>query len=314
VERSLERAVSRRSFLTAAGVLTAGAAFALGNTRCSTAVIRRLAQSDAALPLRHAAWVWQFSIDGAISDIAPALARNNMAVIVKTHDGVDWMSKFDPVPGAIDGPDGVARVRASFEEYGVPFHAWCVVKGEDPVAEARMAAQVLDAGARSITLDLESGPGFWAGTPDGALRFGEELRRLHAFGRVDVSIDPRPWKMLDVPLGEFNEFVDGIRPQMYWDIFDTPDNARSYTYMGFPPDNGITPEFLASATRTLLAPFDRWVVPIAEGSSPPSAWTRFLGAAVEHQMPVMNVWRFGTADPAVLDFLGAHPPGTAPVV
>jgi hypothetical protein len=109
--------------------------------------------------------------------------------------------------------------------------------------------------------------------------------------------------------------VDGIRPQMYWDIFDTPDNARSYAYMGFPPgDDGITPEFLAGATRSLLAPFDRWVVPIAEGSQPPSAWARFVGASIEHQMPVMNVWRFGTADPDVLDFLGAHPPGVSPSV
>jgi hypothetical protein len=29
-------------------------------------------------------------------------------------------------------------------------------------------------------------------------------------------------------------------------------------------------------------------------------------------MPAMNVWRYGTTDPAILDYLGANPPDEEP--
>jgi hypothetical protein len=129
-----------------------------------------------------------------------------------------------------------------------------------------MAAAVLNAGARSLTLDLESDDGFWVGSGDDALRLGERLRQRSESARVDVAIDPRPWKMLAAPLGEFATFCDGIRPQLYWDIFNTSENVSRYACMGFPPGpDGITPEFLVDTTQQLLAPFDRWVVPIAQG-------------------------------------------------
>jgi hypothetical protein len=242
------------------------------------------------------------------------LAQNNLAVVVKTHDGLDWMATYDRVPGAIDGPAQVANIAAAFERYGVPFHAWAVVKGSDPAREATMAADVLSAGARSPTLDVEGDDGFWVGSSADALRFGEALRGRNEFARVDLAIDPRPWKMLSAPIGEFATFCDGIRPQMYWDVFNTPDNVKAYAYMGFPPGpDGITPEFLVETTRKLLAPFDRWVVPIAQGAAGAGdAWPRFAHSAWSEQMPALDIWRYGTADPSVLRYLGANPPGEEP--
>lgn len=311
--RTWQRALSRRQFLSAMGVMAGAGALALANTQCDRAVVRRVVQSRNA-PLQHAVWVWQFSIDGAVGQIAPTLAENNLAVVVKTHDGTDWMATYDDVPGAIDGPSQVAAVAGMFERYGVPFHAWAVVKGIDPRREAQMAADVLSAGARSLTLDLESDPRFWVGSNDDALRFGEELRQRDEFARVDVAIDPRPWKMLATPIDAFAAFCDGIRPQLYWDIFNTPDHVNAYTYMGFPPGpDGITPQFLVDTTRRLLAPFDRWIVPIAPGSAADvAAWPRFAHAAWMAQMPVLNVWRYGTLDGAILDQLAANPAGTEP--
>jgi len=308
------RPVSRRRFLAALGVIAGAGALTLANTQCAPYVLRRVMQSRTGLPPQHAVWVWQFSIDGPVSQIAPTLADHNLAVVVKTHDGLDWMANYDPVPGAIAGPAQVETMARVFEQYGVPFHAWAVVKGIDPVAEAAMAADVLSAGARSLTLDVESDDGFWMGSGDDALRFGDELRRRSEFARVDVAIDPRPWKMLAAPVAEFATFCDGIRPQLYWDVFNTPDNVNAYTFMGVPPGpDGITPEFLVEATQRLLAPFDRWVVPIAQASQGDvDAWMRFAREAWKRQMPALNVWRYGTADPAILAYLGANPPGQGP--
>jgi len=129
--------VNRRKFLTSAAMLGAGAV-ALANTQCDPAIIRRLHQIEGRRDPRHAVWVWQFSEDGTADEIASTLAAYNLAAIVKTHDGVEWMANFDHVPGAIDSPAQVATIAGIFEGYGVPFHAWCVVKGVDPIGEAAM--------------------------------------------------------------------------------------------------------------------------------------------------------------------------------
>jgi hypothetical protein len=308
------RDLSRRRFLGMMAVSAGAGALTLANAQCAPAILRRLAQAPTALPLHHAVWVWQFSTDGTADQIAFTLAENGLAVVVKTHDGLDWMATYDNVPGAIDGPGQVETVAGIFERRGVPFHAWAVVKGIDPAAEARMAADVISAGARSMTLDLEAEDEFWVGSSDGALRFGDQLRARAEVARVDVAIDPRPWKMLAAPVGEFATFCDGIRPQLYWDIFNTPDNVNGYTHMGFPPGpDGITPDFLVDTTARLLAPFDRWVVPIAQGSAGwQTAWPQFMHDAWARQMPAVNVWRFGTANRGLLAYLRANRPGDEP--
>src|SRR5574338_1548108 len=119
-----------------------------------------------------------------------------------------------------------------FESRGVPFHAWCVVKGIDPVAEAQMAADVLAAGARSLTLDLEGGAGFWLGSAADAARYGAELRARTPYGRVDISIDPRPWRINLVPMPQFVDMCDGISPQCYWDTFNSSWNISCETAAG----------------------------------------------------------------------------------
>jgi hypothetical protein len=272
--------------------------------------MRRVRQADARRFPAHAVWIWQFSIDGSAAGVIETLAAYGLSAIVKTHDGVEWMAKYDDVEGAIAGPAEVETMAAIFEQAGVPFHAWAVVKGVDPVREAEMAAQVLQAGARSLTLDLEWDASFWQGTPEGARRFGEELRSREEFARVDVSIDPRPWKMLEIPLPEFAEFTDGIRPQVYWDLFNDADHVRAYEYFGFPPPDGeITPEFLVDATHELLRPFDRWVLPIGYGApDDASAWERFAARCRERELREVSVWRYGIATGDVLSSLANSPP------
>lgn len=304
VDAMLRRRLGRRGFMVA-GVAAAGV-LALGNATCDPAVMRRVRQSDGRRYPEHGVWVWQFSIDGAAQQIAETLAAYGLSAIVKTHDGVEWMAQYDPVDGAIAGPAEVETIAAIFENAGVPFHAWCVVKGVDPAREAEMAAQVLDAGARSLTLDLEKDVAFWEGTHDAARQFGYELRLRQEFARIDVSIDPRPWKLLGLPLAEFVEFTDGIKPQLYWDLFNDADHARAYEYFGYPPPSeGITPEFLVDTTHALLTPYDRWIEPIGLGAPlEAGAWERFTARCRELGMPGVSVWRYGVAEAGVLGGLG----------
>jgi hypothetical protein len=55
------------------------------------------------------------------------------------------------------------------------------------------------------------------------------------------------------------------------------------------------------------------VVPVAQPSDgEPAAWARFAHEAWAQQMPVLDVWRYGTTDEATLRYLAANPPGAEP--
>jgi hypothetical protein len=199
----------------------------------------------------------------------------------------------------------------------VPFHAWSVVKGVDPFREAEMTAEALGAGARSMTLDLEGSSGFWVGTRDAALRYGEHLRALTPFGRVDISIDARPWRLyVNVPLDEFVLVTDGIWPQLYWDTFNNPANINGYANSGYPTGSGgMTPEFLLDATLKILAPFGREIIPVGQGAAAdPLTWDRFNYHAWNLGMPQVSVWRYGVTRQQTVDYFDSNPAGQQPAV
>lgn len=310
-EFGLHRAITRRKFI-AASAATAGA-LSIGAV-CDPALVRRIQQAKTAPPPHHKVWVWQFSTDAQPEQIASNLAANNLGILMKTHDGIDWMSTYDRHASAVNGPGQVERLARLFENAGVPFHAWSVIKGVDAAREARMAADVLSAGARSLTLDLEAGAGFWRGGAAEAVRFGDELRRLTPFGRVDISIDPRPWRMFLVPMDEFVLYTDGIHPQLYWDTFNNPGNIEGYRNSGYPPPaTGVTPEFLLNTTDSLLSRWDREVIPVGQGAAlDPVTWPRFTRRAWELGMGSVAVWRYGVTRYETLVYLGENPAGVAP--
>ncbi len=308
------RTINRRRFLISASVTAGAAAVTLANTQCDPALIRRIQQAKTATPPKHLVWVWQFSADGSAGQIASSLRAKRLGVIVKTHDGVEWMSKYDHSSDAISGPNQVRKIATQFEQAGVPFHAWAVLKGVNPAQEAQMAADVLAAGARSLVLDLEGSSGFWVGSATDATRFGTELRTRTPFGRVDLSIDARPWRINLVPMPELVAATDGIWPQLYWDTFDTPDNVSRYSSSGYPPPGGsITPSFLMDATSNVLAAYDRPMIPVGQGAaSDPSTWPPFAHDAWAAKTPFLSVWRYGVTREETLTYLGNNPPGQEP--
>jgi hypothetical protein len=308
----LGRRVSRRRFIGVGATLAAAAA-TLGFT-CEPQV------PSPAIPLRgratgprHLAWVWQFSNDGGPERVVSVLAQYNLGILLKTHDGTDWMSTYDASPYAVYGSDQVGMLANYFEKYGVPFHAWCVAKGLEPVREAEMAAQVIAAGARSLTVDVEPHSGFWQGTPQDAVTFGQELRKLQPGATVFLSIDPRPWVLSRVPLAEFATFGQGFAPQIYWETFNSSDNVLRFEASGFPPGAaGITPEFLLDVSRRLLRGYNFPIQPVGQGASRnATAWQGFLKASLDAGLPTISVWRYGVTSPDVWRLLSGSPAPTA---
>lgn len=310
----LERTLSRRRFL-AASAASVGAAAGLGISACDPYLVRKIQQDKVPRQLHHSVWVWQFSTDGGLETLADRLRGKNIGVVIKTHDELDWMAKYDRHGDAITSAQRAANVGRYFEDRGIPYHAWCVIKGIEPEREAEMCAEILAGGARSLILDVEHGSGFWIGGVAEVERFGSRLRTLQPYARVDISIDPRPWRINLVPMAPFVSLSDGIWPQLYWDTFNTSGNHDGYRAAGFQiPSGGITPDFLIDATTQILAPYERPIIPIGQGASPDiTKWQRFAHRAWEKAMPEVSVWRLGVTPDQTVGYLAANQPGPEPV-
>lgn len=257
----------------------------------------------------HLAWVWQFSTDGEPNTIGSKLRENGLGILLKTHDGVTWMAEYDTSRYAVTGQPQVRVLASYFEDAHVPFHAWCVLHGSDPIEEARMAAAVLLSGARSLFLDVEPHAGFWRGTPQDAVKFGQELRRLAPDSHVTLSIDARPWLRDAIPLREFSGFINAIAPQQYWKTFDTPANYEKYAAAGHPvPPEGLTPEFLLSVTHAVYGNLGLPIHHTGQGStSDANEWYRFIDAAFALGNDYVSLWRYGVTPAPVLGVLRDKP-------
>jgi len=287
--------IGRRRFMKAA----AGGALAALALRGAGRAIANPKQT----PIdRHLAWVWRFDDDGDPAEIRDRLVQQRAGILLKTHDGSTYMGKWDASWGGVTGPEKVRELAEFFESAGVPFHAWSVTRGVDPVREAEVAAEVLANGARSLTFDLEpaEGKAYWQRGPAEAMQIGWELRRLMPDAYLVVAPDPRPWQLEVVPIGEFASFCDEIAPQTYWDTFDSPANYRLFEMFGYPPGpDGITPEHVLTVTNQALAPHGRPIRPVGQGAASHEEWARFLQTAESLGMGEASFWRFRTAGDGV---------------
>ncbi len=314
------RRVSRRQLLTGLGGVAAASVVA-GHETARGAVTGAFGGLDlgsrerrrpafAAAEPHHLAWVWQFRHDGDPAYIRDTLASNGLGIAVKTHDGTSWMSRYDPSTNAVSGPDRVEALASFFENSGVPFHAWAVVTGTNPELEAEMASDVLNAGARSLFLDLEPHKGFWTGTPEVASRFGEALRALQPSARLSTSIDARPWTIDRIPMAEFAAFSDEISPQAYWHTFSSGGNIAQYVASGSTVGPaGITSDFVVATAVQRLSAYGLPVHPIGDGTAAAaSGWAEFVDSSYIANAESVSVWRFGVAEPGIWQLLKEMPP------
>ena len=308
MSRTTPHKFSRRQVLGAAAALGAGA-FILGG---KSGV--RSARADASNN-HHLAWVWQFSTDAEPDVIGAKLRDHDLGIILKTHDGVTWMSEYDTSPYAVSGPSQVKELVKYFEDAGVPFHAWCVVQGVSPKKEAQMAAGVALAGARSVYLDVEPHGGFWQGSAADAATYGNELRRLAPDANIVLSIDPRPWVIQETPVAEFAAFSNAIAPQNYWRTFDTKANYEKFAASGYNvPPEGVTPEFLLSVGQSQLLRFGLPLIEVGQGdTSNPDEWERFIDAAYVTGVDFVTAWRYGVMPDSVFNVLASKPAKQPPI-
>lgn len=295
---ALANKIDRRRFL---GAAAAGAGGALLSRR-----LPRASAAGAEKRLGHLAWLWRFEDDGEPAEIRAMLARHGLGIIVKTHDGADWMGRWQEVPTPILGGAQVQWLASYFESQGVPFHAWCVVDGRDPITEARMCAEVLSSGARSLTLDLEPDDDgqYWQAGPEEAIAFGLELRRLQPTAWLSVAPDPRPWQVDAVPMAEFAGFCNEIAPQTYWQTFDTPANYRLLVEHGFIVGlEGVTPQLILDVSQKTFRRFRLPIRPIGQGAADREGWQTFVSHAYSLGMDAVSVWRYGTAQPDIWPLL-----------
>ncbi|HLF71969.1 MAG TPA: LysM peptidoglycan-binding domain-containing protein [Dehalococcoidia bacterium] len=300
------RRFSRREVMGASAALAAGglAIKALGSAK----------PAGAAATLKHLVWVWQFSTDGEPNVVGKRLRDNGLGIVLKTHDGLQWMSEYDKSSFAVSGPAQVGVLANYFETAGVPFHVWAVVQGVDPIREARMAADVLAAGARSIYLDVEPHSGFWRGTAADAQTFGNELRRLQPNAHIVLSLDPRPWIIERVPMAQFASFSSEIAPQQYWKTFDTSANYEKYGLSGYAVGpGGMTPEFLIGVTSAIYGKYGLPITHVGQGSTTdPAEWSRFIDNAYASGSNIVSVWRYGVTPDSILGILRDTPPKQPP--
>jgi LysM repeat protein len=309
--------IDRRRFLQ--GALGAGIAAAVAPRGVLAAVDSSLGQraarsapaySGAGVPT-HLAWVWQFNHDGPREAVRDVLAAHGLGIVLKTHDGVDWMSRYDRTAHAVTGPSKVEELASFFENGGVPFHAWAVVHGTNPAREAEMAANVLSAGARSFSMDLEPHAGFWRGTPVAAAEYGAALRWRAPAASLVTSIDSRPWTIDRIPLDQFAAFSDALAPQVYWHTFATPANVTRYVAAGHDPGPaGVTAKFAIDSTMRSLDRFNLPVTPVGDGTAPAlDDWREFIDSSYDHDgVEAVAVWRYGVASPALWGMLRDLPP------
>ena len=309
MEQLFRYRMNRRAVLGAAAGLGLGVLLVRdGDKSCAAPAAPATLMEDTP---KHNMWVWRFDVDGPPDQVLERVRSSGMGVLLKTNEGHEWMSSVDDSPTAIMGPEKVHEMVNYFESAGVPFHAWCVVKGLNPVREAEICSDVLNAGARSMTFDLEPPEGhhYWQADRATALEFGREMRRLQPNARLGVAPDARPWQIDAVPLVEFASFCDEILPQSYWQTFNSPTNRRFLTERGYyiGPE-GVTPEVVLDATADKLRPLGRVIRPIGQGTANAAEWERFVRHAYSLEMDSVSVWRYGTASGDVWPTLAALAP------
>jgi LysM domain len=299
-QMQLHTRLNRRTFL--AGAVGLGIAYTLATRRHRASAVN---PSN-----RDLVWVWRFSVDGQPDEIGAHLLDANLGILLKTHDGLNWMADFDDSDYAVTGSNQVAALAKYYESAGIPFHAWCVVSGADPAAEAEMAAQVLWGGARSLYIDPSPESGSWHGDAETAITFGHELRTMHPAATLMLALDPRPWVLENVPVAELATFCDGISVKELWTNFDHPDGHSEFAENGRPVSGeGITPQFLHAMASEVLGAYDLPLRFTGDGSTgDPDAFRAFLHEARGPAGLPVSIWRYGRMTDAVFDVLRELPP------
>lgn len=143
------------------------------------------------------------------------------AIFVKTNDGNDWEGTFDTKESMeINGPEDIAKWVTTLADYGLGFHAWCVVKGEDVQGEIdRIIETCRVPGVRSMILDVEPYSGFWEASRQEVLDLMSGVRS--AIGNtfhIGMCVDPRSHRYDAIFPDAWRPYINSVHPQIYWEL------------------------------------------------------------------------------------------------
>ncbi len=157
------------------------------------------------------------------------------AVWVKTSDGNAWMGNFDSKESmSIDDPHDIARWVNALAAFGLEFHAWCVVLGEDVPGEvARIIETCTVPGVKSMIIDVEPHEGFWRGSSEDVIRLMSAVREgVGEDFHIGMSVDPRERYYDRISPDAWRPYINSVHPQVYWELMQRdPEDVLDETYV-----------------------------------------------------------------------------------
>ncbi len=241
--------------------------------------------------------VWQFDRDYPAEILGDeSLPISN--VYIKTHDGTDWMSTYDPSPNAVNGPASILALKDKYAERGVEVSAWFVPKGTDFNAQVLMAVQVIDTGVEALYADVEPYQGFcYLDCQALADQFWAKVHELRPNAKLGVIYDPRPWWWAEQALDRWFASSDVALPMCYWEGYVNQD----------PWDDPAGCVVQAHEDLKILSPgHSLEYAPMLQGDSTPAAVMQAIDAAALLGSTNVSMWRRGVTSNAVWDMIASY--------
>lgn len=242
-------------------------------------------------------FVWEFGHEGqdysgpvSVDDAALPLA----AVFVKALDGATFMGAIDDSPVAIESPAGAQRVAQAYAARGIRMVPWGVVQCPS-ITQAQLEGARAGAVAASVLgtyiVDLEDGPGFFAGDDETVGAFVESFQQ--AGGReLWICADTRAAHIAPTHLGRWmgSAIVTRLMPMIYWPAFVQAP--------GFAITDCLAP---------LSAMNPATIVPVFPADADPQELVSAINMARASHLGGFTLWRRGTLTQGTVDILQSLP-------
>ncbi len=253
--------------------------------------------------VRVEAVVWQFNRDypGAEPDDVNLPVRT---VYIKTHDGTDWMSTYDPNPKAVAGPESLQELIHIYALQGIDVVAWFVPNGWDSNTQLQMAKQVLDTGVKGLYADVEA---FWGFCYEAceflADNFWQRLRLERPKAELGVIYDPRPQWWAPAAASKWLAAADVALPMCFWE-----------SYLGQQPwDDPGGCVLQAHEDLPRIAPGRALeYAPMLQGDTTPDRFKMAADTALAVGAERVSVWRRGVVPAEVWNSIKAYADAPAP--
>jgi len=271
---------------------------------CSLALILRGSETQAIGAFKIEPFVWQLDRDypegGPSDDNLPI-----DTVYIKTHDGTDWMSTYDPHPAAVSGPNAVRNLIGVYNQQGIDVAAWFVPKGLDFDGQVSMAEMVIDAGVTALYADLEPFSGF-CNQNCGVLadNFWARVRADRPNAKLGVIYDPRSWWFDASATTRWLANADVALPMCYWDDF------TGQVPYGDP--QGCIAEAKFELDTKLAPGRNLEYIPILHGESSPDKMLQAMDASVRAEATSVSTWRRGVVSQDVWNAIANYTPPEGP--